>query len=301
MKKIIETVQMVRGLAREMENVRLALGRIEARQCSALPENAALANREFQVYSQWGEDGILHYLLESTETPRKIFVEFGVENYREANTRFLLQHRGWAGLVIDGSAENIGKIRQDPIYWKYSLKAEHSFVDRDSINPILKKHGLTGEIGLLSVDIDGNDYWIWEAIEQVDPVIVISEYNAIFGSSAAVTVPYDAKFQRGNAHHSHLYFGASLAALEQLGKRKGYSLVGTNSNGCNAFFVKTNKLGRIKPLRADAAFHPATFRESRDASGALSFLSVEDGRALIGSLPVVDLQDGKTKAIRELF
>ena len=141
---------------------------------------------------QLKEDGIQARWL----APTPMFVEFGVETYVEANTRFLLRHRGWSGLVMDGSAANVARIRSDPIFWRYNLKAVEAFITRENIDSLIESQGLRGDIGLLSIDIDGNDYWVWEAVSVVRPAIVVIEYNARFGTDAAVTVPYDPGFVR---------------------------------------------------------------------------------------------------------
>ena len=128
--------------------------------------------------------------------------------FSESNTRFLLRKDNWRGLVIDGSPTNVSSIRRLPEFWQHELTAVASFITRDNINDLFRDAGYTGEIGLLSIDIDGNDYWVWEAIEVVSPVIVVVEYNSVFGPDATVTVPYDPAFTRRAAHHSNLYFGA---------------------------------------------------------------------------------------------
>ena len=217
-------------LHEQLGHVQEALGRIEERQLRN-ESCADLSTHEFKVHSQWGEDGILQVLSRRVAVAQPVFVEFGVQDYVESNTRFLLKNNHWSGLILDGSAEAIEAIRRDPIYWRHNLKAVQAFVTRENINALLQTHGPTGEIGLLSIDIDGVDYFVWEAITVVQPALVVVEYNARFGPERAVTVPYDAAFQRGAAHYSHIYYGASLAALVGLGKRKGFAFVGANSAG----------------------------------------------------------------------
>lgn len=267
-----------------------ALGRIESRQCAA-SASSDLHEHEFKVWSQWGEDGIIDFLLRNLPAARKVFVEFGVESYVEANTRFLLVERNWSGLVMDGSEENIRTIRSDAIYWRHNLKAVQAFITRDNINTLLRENGLAGEIGLLSIDIDGNDYWVWEAIDGITPAVVIVEYNARFGPERAVTVPYDAAFVRERAHHSCIYYGASLAALVGLARRKGYAFVGSNLAANNAFFVRRDLLpAGLRELSAAEGWRQNQFREARDSSGALTFLSPEAERELIASLPLVEVE-----------
>ncbi len=266
-----------------------ALGRIEARQLAALGASELSAN-EFQVHSQWGEDGILQHLLRHVPVARKVFVEFGVEDYTEANTRFLLTHDNWSGLILDGSGDNMRAVMRDPIYWRHNLKAVPAFVTRENINGLLRENGLTGEIGLLSIDVDGNDYWIWETIDAVNPALVVVEYNARFGPERAVTVPYDPTFVRAKAHHSMIYYGASLAALVALGRRKGYDFVGANSAGNNAFFVRRDlRPATLPACSAAEGYMPCQFRESRDESGRLVFLSAAEEAAILSQLPLAEI------------
>ena len=277
----------------QLVRVQEALARIEHRQLQtvAAPQ---LQAREFRAFSQWGEDGIIQHLIATLGLARDVFVEFGVETYIESNTRFLLTNNNWSGLVIDGSQSNIDFIKNDPIYWRHNLKAECSFITVENINSLISNNGIRGDIGLLSVDIDGNDYWVWKAIEVVQPVIVIVEYNARFGPELALTVPYDPEFVRSKAHHSMIYYGASLSAFCQLAGEKGYALVGCNSAGNNAFFVRKDRLPASLPeLSAEQAYVRNQFRETRNPDGELAFLAPESEFELLRSLPLVDVGGGK--------
>lgn len=249
-------------------------------------------DHEFQVYSQWGEDGLIQHLIHLVPIERQIFVEFGVGNYTESNTRFLLTNNNWSGLVIDSSQDNIFFIKSDPIYWQHNLKADCAFITKENINGLLKKNGISGDIGLLSIDIDGNDYWVWKAIDVVSPAIVVAEYNSRFGAEKAVTVPYDEQFMRQRAHYSMIYFGASLRALINLGKKKGYSFVGCNANGVNAFFVRTDLLREpLRELEVEQGYVAGKHRETRGKGGELLFLSAEEEKAILDKLPLVELAD----------
>jgi len=287
LKRIRRVFDRFNALSERMTRIQEALGRIEARQTEASsdPQEA-----EFRVFSQWGEDGILQFLVRKVPIERPIFVEFGVENYCESNTRFLLTHNRWSGLVIDGSAENIEYIRRDPIYWANNLKAQHSFITKDNINQLLSSNGISGDIGLLSVDIDGNDYWVWEAINTISPRIVACEYNSQFGPTAEVTTPYDPEFVREKAHSSKVYYGASISALCALATRKGYSLVASNSAGNNLFFVRNDLVGGLKTLTPAAAYRRARFREFHDENGQLTFDDFETRLHKIRDLPLYDLK-----------
>ena len=291
LKRILRAYARLNSLSERMTRVQEALGRIELRQVANCGE-ASLA--EFRVFSQWGEDGIIQYLLAQVPIERPIFVEFGVENYVESNTRFLLTNNRWSGLVIDGSEQNIDYIRRDPIYWATNLKAEHSFITRENINELLGRNGIVGDIGLLSVDIDGNDYWVWQAIDTISPRIVVCEYSSQFGPTAEVTTPYAADFVRDTAHFSKIYYGASIAALAQLAERKGYSLVASNSAGNNVFFVRNDLLGDLKVLTPQQAYRRAQFREYHDERGHLTFDDFETRLGNISHLPLHDLKTGKT-------
>ncbi len=276
-------------LKANLSKVQEALGRIENRQMKIL-SNSNLNANEFRVFSQWGEDGIIQFLLERIKIDRYIFVEFGVENYKESNTRFLLVNNNWAGLVIDGSENNISQIKKDSIYWQYNLKAEAAFVTKENINQIINSCGIEGDIGLLSIDVDGNDYWIWQNISVVKPAIVIIEYNFRFGKEKSFTIPYDENFVRSQAHYSTIYYGASLKALYLLGKKKGYTFIGCNSAGNNAFFVRKDlKPDSIRELTVEEGYVAGQFRESRDENGQLLYLSRQDEDKLLSSLPLVEV------------
>lgn len=252
---------------------------------------AGIQGAEFKVFSQFGEDGIIQYLIRETEMPPHLrtFVEFGVESYDEANTRFLLTNDNWRGLIIDSEAANIDKVRSSELAWRHELDALCAFVSAENIDGLISGAGFSGEIGLLSVDVDGNDYWIWKAISVVNPVIVVIEYNSVFGPDRAVTVPYNAAFVRTDAHYTNLYWGCSLRALAHLGELKGYALVGSNSAGNNAFFVRRDRLNRLKPQTVREAYVESRFRESRDKDGRLTFLAGSKRLNAIADMPLYDV------------
>jgi hypothetical protein len=294
-KSIRNYLRLFKDNADKLHKIQEALGRIESRQIKALTQYE-MVDTEFRVFSQWGEDGIIQGLIKLLEPMPKIFIEFGVQDYRESNTRFLLINNNWTGLIIDGSEDNIKKIKEDNIYWQYNLKADCSFIDKDNINSIFEKNGVKGDIGLLSVDIDGNDYWVWEAIDSVNPAIVVTEYNARFGAQSAVSVPYDPTFVRSSAHFSHIYYGASLRAMCFLANKKNYLLVGCNEAGNNAFFIKKDLMRHpLKELSVEEAFNINQFREARNSVGGLAFLSKEDEMDLLRGLTFVDVITGKSQ------
>ena len=257
-----------------------------------------LTDYEFKIFSQWGEDGIIQYLSKVVELRHKTFIEFGVESFMEANCRFLLMKDNWSGYVIDGSSSNIAKLKNSYFYWKYDVNAVDAFITKDNINDLLAKSCFDEDVGILSIDIDGNDYFILEAISAVRPRIIICEFNDVFGSVRKISVPYEPDFSRARKHYSNLYFGASLSALTFIANKKGYSLVGTNSSGCNAFFVRDDLLnGKIKVLTAEQAYLPSKIRQSRDKRGNLSYRKGDDRLKEMRGLAVVNVETEATEVL----
>jgi hypothetical protein len=272
------------------EKVLLSNGEILCRLNKPGYENSKkLSDHEFKIFSQWGEDGIIQYLIQAADIKSDFFIEFGVENYSEANTRFLLMNNNWSGLVIDSSESNIKSIRNNDLYWRYNLIAKAGFVTAENINDMIKEEKVEGEIGILSMDIDGNDYWIWEAINVVQPVIVIVEYNSVFGKDTNITVPYNKEFDRHKQHYSGLYWGASLGAFNHLAEQKGYAFAGSNSAGNNAFFVLKSRLGKINPVTVEEGYVESKFRDSKNLQGQLDFASGKERINKIKGLPVFDV------------
>jgi hypothetical protein len=294
----------VKRIRRQFEyyNERLLLleGRRAAWQVAQLPVTTDLPRTGFRVFSQNEEDGIIQFLISHLEIRNRTFVEFGVENYEESNTRFLLINNNWQGMVMDGLEENIAYIRTDKDLWRWDLQARCAFVTTENINALLSRSGFDEELGLLSIDVDGNDYWIWESIQSVRPHIVIVEYNSMFGLQP-VSVPYDPAFDRTKAHFSKLYYGCSLSALQYLAERKGYSLIGSNLSGNNAFFVRDDIRGEVPKRQASDAYVYSHFRESRDQNGDMSYLRGEQRKSAIAHLPVVNVVTEEVKPLRSFF
>jgi hypothetical protein len=294
-------VQTGRRIAEDDLHERLLMGRMLANQiCShGIYEN--IQEAEFQVFSQFGDDGILQYLIGQTLPSVEQFIEFGVQDYTESNTRFLLLNNNWSGLIIDGDPTNIEVVKRQPYYWRHDLRAVAQFVDRDNINTLFEAAGFSGDIGLLSIDIDGNDYWVWEAIHVVEPVIVTVEYNSVFGAEYAITIPYDPTFHRTKAHFSNLFWGASLKALCLLAEKKGYDFVGSNSAGNNAHFVRKDKIGKIPVKTAAQGYAESKFRESRNPEGEFTYLRGRQRIEAIKDMQVIDVENNQTAFIKDLF
>ena len=242
-----------------------------------------LNRAEARVYSQNGEDGIVAYLFAQIGTTSRTFVEFGIGDGSECNTANLAITFGWRGLCLEADAALAERARR--FYAAGSplpdVRVVTALATPDTIDELLRGNGVEGEIDLLSVDIDGNEYWLWRAISAIDPRVVVIEYNASFGPERSITVPYRERFNRYRAHRGGFYHGASLAALARLGEQKGYLLVGCDSRGANAFFVKREAAGgKLQAVAPSDAFSPLWER---------AHLTVEDQFAQVRHLELVEV------------
>lgn len=206
-----------------------------------------LEAHEASVYSQSGEDGVIARLFDRIGSTNRFFVEFGAKDGRWlSNTANLRLHRGWTGLLMDGEvAESSDGTSQAEADAGARLPADESaarvrqeLVTRENINELLTHYGVPTTFDLLSIDIDGNDYWVWQALEGFRPRVVLVEYNIFFELDERKTIPYDP----AHVWDESAFHGASLAALWELGRQKGYRLVYTDSYAPNAFFVLESEL-----------------------------------------------------------
>ncbi len=219
----------------------------------------------FRAYSQTNEDGILLYLFAILGTTRKTCVEICAGDGIECNTTNLILNHGWTGLLVDGNPDLVERgrefFRNSPNTGIYPPDFVHSWVNRDNIDDLIGSHGLEGEVDLLSIDLDGVDYWIWDAIGRITPRVVVVEYQDILGPDRSWTVPYSDTFSARDYPTTDGLFnfcGASLSAMVKLGRRKGYRLAGINQYGFNAFFARddlgSDSLPEIDPH--DCFWHP---------------------------------------------
>lgn len=214
----------------------------------------------FRVFSQFEEDGKLLYIFSLLAMPHKTFVEIGADDGINSNCANLAFHFNWTGLFIDGNSRSIKRgqkfYAKHPHPWMYQPTFVCSKVTRENINDLITNAGLHGEIGLLSIDIDGNDYWVWQAIEAVQPQVVVIETHVEFGMNNIV-VPYDADYMYPGKHP--VYHGASPVAMNNLAARKGYRLVGANEYGFNFIFLKNGLLDKELPKVSVASVlqHPS--------------------------------------------
>ena len=158
--------------------------------------------------------------------------------------------------MVDADEDKLTSARQR--FATAKVSCVHSWITRENVNTLISDAGLEREIGLLSIDIDGNDYWIWEAISVCEPLVVVIEYNSLFGAKRSVAAPYDERFDRHafpkGADGKAIYFGASLEALTRLGRRKGYRLVAVEPRGVNAFFLRDDVRPEIPACSARDCF-----------------------------------------------
>ena len=284
------------GIAQE--RLLLSNGEILTKQQFSMTSNK-FNDYEFKIFSQFGDDGLIQYLIKNITIQNETFIEFGVENYSESNTRFLLMNNNWSGFVMDGSEEAMSFLKGQDWLWRQDLTFKTAFIDRKNINDLLAETNFEN-IGLLHVDLDGNDYWILESLnlELLNPAIIIVEYNSVFGSERAISVPYDPHFQRTEKHYSNLYWGASLKALDHIANIKGYSLVGCNLAGNNAYFVRNDLLNdKISKKSVEEAYKESKYRESRDETYRLSYLRGGERLEIMRGLNVVNVE---TKEVEKL-
>jgi hypothetical protein len=249
----------------------------------AQPENAALCAPGFDttghsVYSQFGEDGHLLHIFRSIGAATRTFVEIGVQDGLECNAANLAFNFGWTGVLIEGDPEYAAAAQRHYCCLR-GVTVKQAFVTRENVNALLQETGAQRECDLFSLDIDGNDYWIWEALRDFRPRVAVIEYNAAFGPERSVTIPYQADF-RVRAKHPRLYHGASLTALTRLAAKKGCALVGCSDLGPNAFFVRRDCLrGALRETPPAEAWRPTHLKRHTAADVAaldgLEYVTVE--------------------------
>jgi hypothetical protein len=218
----------------------------------------------FRTHSQNDEDGYLIYIFAVIGFQSRRVVEICCGDGRESNTANLILYHGCTGLLVDGDqslasqAQNFYSSHPNTMYWP--PKIVHCWVTAGNINELLIENGLSGDIDLLSIDIDGIDYWLWRAIDVINPRVVVTEINHLWGPIESVTVPYSDEFKAVFTRYGSDYAGASIAAFVKLAKSKGYRLVGANAIATNVFFVR-NDIEHVwlPEVSAESIFwHPRT-------------------------------------------
>jgi hypothetical protein len=211
-----------------------------------------------KAYSQNDEDGIIAEIFRRIHTTTRSFVEIGTGPGLENNTLALLV-TGWRGLWIEAREADVASARARLEFYMRSgqLRIEPQFVSRDNVDRLLLTAGPCTDLDLLSIDVDGNDYYIWQAVQSIKPRVVIVEYNAAWFPPMSLTIPYVEQFQWQQTN----YFGASLKALELSANQKGYRLVGCCFAGVNAFFVRDDLCNNsfCEPFTAENHYEPARY------------------------------------------
>jgi hypothetical protein len=268
-------------------------------QKAARPGFRRLWDADVSVFSQWGEDGILDYLCDFLSLGRPSIVEFGAADFQECNSRFLAEYRNANVLAVDGRPDLVSSVNGLQIAWRTTVLPVQTWITPDNANGLLDQaRSAFGGLDIVSLDIDGNDFWVAQSLDVTGVSVVVVEYQPLFGGVAPVTVPRDDAFDRTKAHYSNLYYGASLRAFVDLFGAAGLRLVGTNRPANNAFFVREDRLEGWQLELPDVSsdlheYVDCRIRESRDHAGHLSFLSGKARVDVMADMPLVHTGTGE--------
>lgn len=298
----------------KLSNLKKLLQNYEDRKCMMIGKSHMLNIRdkynsiqslgevEYKVFSQFGEDGILDYILKQLNIINPKFVEIGVGDYSESNTRFLYANMHGKGLIIDCLKDLKNKVSKNVKLWRGHLTILEEFINSENINKLLEKNNFDHNIDLFSIDIDGIDYWILDKMPDNFSKICVIEYNATFGSELEITVPNIKTFNRTNYHYSNLCYGMSLKALIKLMDKKNFYFIGTNLAKHNAFFIskRFSKEFFFKNLIIQSIKEciNSNIRESINKNGNLNYLSGKKKLLEIEECEVIDLSSSDFKKIK---
>lgn len=250
------------------------------------PMHQSLTPWELRAFSQNGEDGILGEILRRIGASTRFFVEFGAETGSEGNCVFLADVAGWRGLFIEAEESAYAELARKfaPLGRVRTLRGT---VTPDNVQELFQRGRVPHELDVLSIDVDGSDYWVWEALRDYRPRVVVIEYNALLPPERRLVQPRDLGAWDGTD-----YYGASLGAVKELGRSKGYRLVHTELAGVNAFFVR-EELAADRfptedevPVRGMPNYFLSSYRHPRDPHNR-GYLDLETGEMV----PVVAPQD----------
>ena len=257
-----------------------------------------IRDAEIKIFSQFGEDGIINFLLHKLGLNEKIkFVEIGTGDYEEANTRFLCESRICQGLLID-KIDDLKFIKKRDFYWKNDLYFYQKMINSKNISSVIKDFGFESNCNLLSLDIDGNDYWVLKNINLETTDMVIVEYNPLFGSNLSITIPEDDNFDRNK--NNKLFYGASLRAMIDLLDQKNFFFIGANKACNNGFFINNKYKSNFSDIKINnlKKYTDFTFRELKKNSvkeNAISYLV-----NLIDHCEIYNLKSKKIIKIKEI-
>lgn len=261
-----------------------------------------ISNTEFKIYSQNGEDGIIDYLTKQLNIAKPKFLEIGIGDYSESNTRFIYERTSPKGMVVDCINDLEKKIKKKVKIWKGDLKIINKEINSSNALQLLNKDNMLHDLDLFSIDIDGIDYWILDKLPKHFSKIVVLEYNPTFGFDLEITVPNISNFDRTKYHYSNLCFGMSFRAAVNLMDKKGFYFVGSNFLKNNAFFVSKRYKKKVyfKNLTIDNTRSniESNLRESRNRKYKLNYLSDKNKLKEILDCKIVNLRNKKKDIIK---
>jgi hypothetical protein len=265
-----------------------------------------LHQSEYKIFSQNGEDGIIDFLLYSLNIDIPKYLEIGVGDYKESNTRYLFMKNPSKGMIIDNVKNLKRKVAKHIKLWKGDIRILEKTIDSENILEILKENNFENNLDLFSLDIDGIDYWIMKKIPKNFSKIIIAEYNSTFGSKLEVSVPNIKNFNRTEYHHSNLCYGMSLRAIINLMNEKNYLFIGTNRAFNNAFFIDKSVSQNIDielPNLDDLdKYTKCNILESRSKNGELNFLREKEKLKEISECELINISNNyKKEKVKDLY
>lgn len=295
---------LIESISKREEEVRLRIGLMHVSQNRShdfKPKN--LWDAEVKVFSQWGEDGILDYLFERLGIHKPKILELGAGCFAECNSRFAAHARNASVYAVDARKDLKEGITESGLVWRNTLGFESAEIsDANALSIQSRAYAFMSGIDAISIDLDGNDYWIAQEMDFSDVKVVCVEYNPLFGSKrVTVNNSMESRWQR---HQSGLVFGASLKAWLEFFRSREFSFVGSNRAGNNAFFVRNSLCGNLG-IELPASNELDKFldwrcRESRDEQNQLSFLSLAEAKTLIQDCGVFDIKRGQSSRLRDV-
>lgn len=295
---------LIKSISRREEDLRLRVGlmhvSINRKRAMGIKQ---LWDAEVKVFSQWGEDGILDFLFEELGMHKPKILELGAGCFAECNSKFAAHARNASVYAVDARSDLGDGVKNSGLIWRNTIGFESIEIHESNILGIENRAKvLMSGLDTISLDLDGNDYWIAKNLDLIDVKIVCVEFNPIFGLKDVTVI--NSTESRWERHYSGLLFGASLSAWIALFSAKEFTFVGTNRAGNNAFFVANKEVERLSfelPIGSNIEkFLDWRCRESRDTKGELTYLDLSNSKALIEDCLVFDLKSGQVSTLREI-
>lgn len=262
-------------------------------QRSCYPNLSDIRQAEVRVFSQNGEDGILDFIFEKLRLVKPSILEIGVGDFSECNSKFANFFRG-SGVYLVDSNEGLGQLNDR--YRSRRINSQFFFeqiwIDAANAKEVFSRaKAKLGTIDVLSIDIDGNDFWVLQQIPLDDLQVIVVEYNPSLSDSGPITVVYDANFDRTTKHYSWKYYGATLEAFQNFLQGKGFHLIGATSQGTNAFFIKSDFVSLFRDVVKNASeYKNMDSREARNKDGTLSYIDIHSEREMLKTLPFIEVE-----------